>query len=69
MNEYEENYTLLRNLKEGDEFISKSNTVGFYIKPIGDDKHLLKSKNTGNTYEIPHGEFPVFKKINNPKQK
>lgn len=68
MYEYEENYTLLRNLKEGDEFISKSNSVGFYIKSIGEDKHLLKSED-GNIYEVPHGRFPVFKKINNSKQK
>lgn len=68
MNEYEENYTLLRNLKEGNEFISKSNTVGVYIKPIGEDKHILKSED-GNNYEVPHGSFPVFKKINNSKQK
>ena len=69
MNEYEENYTLLRNLKEGDEFIDKSNSVGFYIKSLGDDKHLLKSQNTNGTYEVPHGRFPVFKKIDNSKQK
>ena len=68
MNEYEENYTLLRNLKECDEFISKSNTIGFYVKSIGEDKHILKSED-GNCYEVPHGGFPVFKKINNPKQK
>lgn len=59
---YEENYTLLRNLKEGDEFISKSNGVGFYVKSIGEDKHLLKTQ-SGSVYEVPHGRFPVFKKI------
>lgn len=68
MNEYEETYTLLRDLKEGDEFISKSNTVGFYVKSIGEDKHLLKPQG-GNSYEVPHGRFPVFKKINSSKQK
>jgi hypothetical protein len=65
MNEYEENYTLLRDLKEGDEFIDKSNSVGIYIKPLEDDKHLLKSKRNDNVYEVPHGKFPVFKKKNN----
>ena len=49
--------------------LDKSNSVGFYIKSLGDDKHLLKSQNTNSTYEVPHGRFPVFKKIDNSKQK
>jgi hypothetical protein len=32
MNEYEENYTSLRDLNEGDEYIDKSNSVGVYLK-------------------------------------
>ena len=68
MDEHEENNTLLKNLKEGDEFISKSNIIGFYIKSIGEDKHILKLED-GNSYEVPHGRFPVFKKINNLTQK
>jgi len=61
--QYEENYTLLRDLDEGDKFLDKSNSVGCYIKSLGNDKHQLKSQNTGNLYEVPHGRFPVFKKI------
>ena len=65
MNQYEENYTSLRDLNEGDEFIDKSNHVGVYLKSLGDDRHLLKSMRTGNEYEVPHGRFPVFKIIKN----
>lgn len=39
MNKYEENYTVLRDLNEGDEFIDKSNSVGIYLKSLGDDKY------------------------------
>jgi hypothetical protein len=49
--EYEENYTSLRDLNEGDGFIDKSNSVGVYLKSLGDE------------YEVPHGRFPVFKII------
>jgi hypothetical protein len=69
MNEYEENYTSLRDLNEGDEFIDKSNSIGVYLKSLGDDRHLLKSMNNDREYEVPHGRFPVFKKIKNSKQK
>jgi hypothetical protein len=61
--EFEENYTLLRNLNEGDIFISKADTVSIYLKNLGKDKHLLKDYNSGNEYEVPHGRFPIFKKI------
>jgi len=69
MNEYEENYTSLRDLNEGDEFIDKSNSIGVYLKSLGDARHLLKSMNNDREYEVPHGRFPVFKKIKNSKQK
>jgi hypothetical protein len=62
-NIYEENYTLFRDLNEGDVFISKSNTVSMYLKCVGEDKHKLKDINSGDEYEVPHGRFPVFKKI------
>ena len=61
--EYEENYTLLRNLNEGDVFITKANTVSMYLKCVGDDKHILRNINSCDEYEGPHGRFPVFKKI------
>jgi len=40
MEEYEENYTSLRDLNEDDEYIDKSNSVGVYLKSLGDDRHL-----------------------------
>jgi hypothetical protein len=61
MNEYEDNHTLLRELNEGDAYLTKSNSVGTYIKSLGDDRHLLKSEND-TEYEVPHGRFPVFRK-------
>lgn len=60
---YEENYTLLRNLKEGDVFITKGNVEIIYMKNIGNDKHLLKNSEGIEEYIVPHGRFPVFKKI------
>lgn len=64
MNEYEENYTLLRNLNNGDEYIDKSNCIGRYIDYLGNDRHLIMSVESNQTFEVPHGRFPVFKKIN-----
>ncbi len=63
--EFEENYTLLRNLKEGDIFLTKLNNINIYVKTLGDDKHKVKDIVDGKIYEVPHGRFPVFKKINN----
>src|ERR1035437_492015 len=63
--EYEENYTLLRELKENDVFITKINTEVMYLKNIGDDKHILKDLKNGYEYEVPHGRFPIFKKTTN----
>ena len=74
--QFDENYTLLRNLNEGDVYLSKSNYVGMYLKDLGDDKHLLKNidivagksrmnhQTTDATYSVPHGRYPVFKMIN-----
>jgi hypothetical protein len=59
---YEDNFTRLRDLKEGDEFIDKANCVGIYLKSLGNDHHLLKN-DEGHEYEVPHGNFPIFKKI------
>src|ERR1017187_2892371 len=67
---YEENYTLLKDLKKGDVFLSKDNTESIYLKKLDDDKHLLKATKRNDTkvknekeYIAPHGNFPVFKKI------
>jgi len=65
--QFDENYTLLRNLNEGDVYLSKSNYVGMYLKDLGDDKHLLKNIDTDATYSVPHGRYPVFKMINQNK--
>lgn len=60
MIKYEESYTLLRDLNEGDEYIDKSNSKGVYLKSLGNDRHLIKHH---IIFEVPHGRFPVFKKI------
>ena len=59
---YEKKHTLLRDLSEGDVFLTKANTKIIYLKKLNDDKHLLKNIGTSNEYEVPHGNFPVFKK-------
>ena len=46
------------------EFERKANTVSMYLKCVGDDKHILRNINSCDEYEVPHGKFPVFKKIN-----
>ena len=58
---FEENYTLLKDLKYGDIFISKNETKTIYLKNLGNDKHLLKDFDNKNVYEVPHGNFPIFK--------
>tara|TARA_R110000803_G_scaffold13218_10_gene37341 strand:+ start:4608 stop:5504 length:897 start_codon:yes stop_codon:yes gene_type:complete len=60
MTEFDDKHTIIRDLKIGDTFLSKSNNIGTYIKPLGDDKHLLQGHD-GKQYEVPHGKFPVFK--------
>jgi hypothetical protein len=65
-NNYEENAVKLCELSEGDEFIGKwSQTKMKYIKNLGDDKHLLKNIETGKEWQVPHGRFPLFKKVSN----
>lgn len=62
--QFDENYILLRNLNEGDVYLTKANYVGMYLKNLGDDdKHLVKSIDTGDEYVVPHGRYPVFKLI------
>lgn len=63
MSEYEEGYTLLRDLKNGDVYIDKANCVGLYLKSLGNDRHLIKSFGLDKIFKVPHGRFPVFKKI------
>lgn len=78
---YEQNFTILRNLNEGDSFITKANTECLYLKKLGDDKHLIKDIGYNATPVdgipyvvwsirkvnpfVPSGKFPIFKKIEN----
>lgn len=66
---YEENFTLLRDLKAGDKYITKANTECIYLKNIGNDKHLVKDVGydsiliDSKKYIVESGNFPVFKNI------
>lgn len=60
---FEENFTSLRDLEENDIYIDKSNSIGIYVKNLGNDHHLIKDYPDGVEFEVPHGRFPVFKKI------
>jgi len=66
---YEENFTLLRDLKAGDKYITKANTECIYLKNIGNDKHLVKDVGYNSTpidgkeCVVESGNFPVFKNI------
>ena len=66
MMKFSEEHVLISNLKPGDTFLTKSNNVGVYIKSLSDGKHLLQSHD-GKEYEVPHGRFPIFKKIDEDK--
>lgn len=60
---YDENATLLRELKGGDAYLTKGNTESVYLKSLGEDRHLIKDVKGGSEYVVPHGRFSVFKKI------
>lgn len=57
---YEENFTPLRDLKPGDQYIDKANSEGIYLSSLGNDRHLVKHN---TEFEVPRGGYPVFKKI------
>ncbi len=64
-NNYEDRTIKLNELSEGDEFIGKWSPAKIrYLKNLGGDRHLLKDVETGREWEVPHGRFPSFKKIN-----
>jgi len=60
---FEENFTSLRDLEEGNIHLDKANGINIYVKDLGNDHHLVKDHPDGEEYEVPHGRFPVFKKI------
>lgn len=57
---YEEKIVLLRELNEGDRFITKAGSELIYMYPLDNDKHVI-SKLNGNSWEVPNGDFPTFK--------
>tara|TARA_R110001606_G_scaffold377297_1_gene536308 strand:+ start:622 stop:813 length:192 start_codon:yes stop_codon:yes gene_type:complete len=61
---YEDNHTPLRELKEGERFLTKGNLELYYISDLGDDKHRV-CRLDGSSWDVPHGNFPSFKyKVN-----
>ena len=63
-NNYEQNCVRLNELSEGDEFIGKWSPEEIrYLKNLGEDRHLLINIETGREWEVPHGRFPSFRKI------
>jgi len=59
-----ESQVLLKDLNEGDLFITKKGNEGQYLKKLDNDKYLLKNLKDNKEYELEHGNIPVFKKIN-----
>jgi hypothetical protein len=57
---YEENFIPLRDLEPGDRFLTKGNSELIYLYPLGDDKHRISRLN-GDSWDVPHGDFPSFK--------
>ena len=61
--EYDNTYTRLRDLNDGDEYLTKSNTKCIYVKSLGDDEHLVKNIDDGDEYSVPHGGYPIYRKL------
>jgi len=57
---YETEYIELRNLKEGDRFLTKGDSECIYMYPLGDDKHRIRHLD-GDSWDVPNGNFPIFK--------
>jgi len=57
---YEENPTPLRELKDGDRFITKSGSELIYNYAIDDDRHNIGIIN-GSSWDVPNGNYPSFK--------
>lgn len=60
---FEEDYTYVKDLNEGDIFITKMGGKTMYLKDLGEDNHLLKDLDNGHEYKVPHGNFPIFKEV------
>lgn len=64
---FNEEHTLLGDLKPGDMYLTKANGLGMYVGLLDNGGHMIKNVDTGEVHEVPHGRFPVFKKIEEPK--
>jgi hypothetical protein len=64
---FNEEHTLLGDLNPGDVFLSKTNNIGVYLKPL-DDGHLIQNTYSGDEYTVPHGNFPIFKMKSEPEK-
>ena len=64
---FSEEHILLGDLKPGDTYLTKSNGLGMYVGQLDNGGHMIKNVNTGELHEVPHGRFPVFKKIEEDK--
>ncbi len=54
----------LKQLSEGDVFLTKLGNKMVYLRFLGNDRHLLNSLEKGKKFEVPHGRYPVEKIIN-----
>lgn len=62
MSKYEENAIPLRELKEGERFLTKGGLELVYLYDLGNDKHRI-SEIGGIPWDVPNGNFPSFKYI------
>jgi len=60
---FEDDVTLMRELNEGDLYLSKGNNVHCYVGSLENDKHTLRDVKTEKEWIVPNGDFPVFKQI------
>ena len=60
---YEKKEITLRELKDGERFLTIDYLELIYMYPLGDDKHRISRLN-GDSWDVPNGDYPVFKYIN-----
>lgn len=66
--EHEDNSVLLKELREGEEFFDNHTKIKvpyILLKKFDEDKYSVQNLLNGETLELKHGNFPVFRKIKN----
>lgn len=63
MVKYSKKQYKISELSPGEQFLTKSDTLGVLVGPSDCGGVKIKNTNTSEVYVIPHGDYPVFKEI------